>query len=79
MELQMKWLLLLIAVLVAVPTVTAGYVQSGPDSYVSEYDPANSQTSTMEEYTDVDTDATGWASRIRSGRSSSRGSRGSTT
>jgi len=62
MELQMKWLLQVIAVLVVVVagTATAGYVQSGPYAYVSEDDPPNTQTSTMLEYTDVDTDAEEW-------------------
>ena len=60
MRLQMKWLLIAIAVLAMAGTGSAGYIQSGPDAYVSEDDPANSQTSTMQEYTDVDTNAEDW-------------------
>ena len=62
MRSQMKWLvtMMLLAVIVTVGTVEAGYVQYGPDAWAEEDDPADTQTSTMEEYTRVDTDAQEW-------------------
>jgi len=62
MEPEMKWFLLMIAVLVtiAVGPVTAGYVQSGPSAGTLKDDPADTQTSTKVEYTHVDADGQTW-------------------
>ena len=59
MKSQVKWFItvLAMAAIVTGGPAEAGYVQSGPDAYTVEDDPADTQTSTMEEYTYVATDA----------------------
>ncbi len=62
MKSEIKWFL---GMLVVVTAVTAGatkaaYVPTGPDTGVVVDDPTDVQTSTMLEYTDVDTDAEEW-------------------
>lgn len=62
MEPQMKRFLLMIgvSVMIAGGTVTAEYVQSGPTRGTLKDDPADTETSTKVEYTDVDVDAQTW-------------------
>jgi len=58
----MRWLVFMIAVsaMMAPGTATAEYVQSGPTSGTIKDDPADTETSTKVEYTDVDADARNW-------------------
>jgi len=59
MKPEVKWFMtmLVVAAVATVPPVEADYVQSGPTAWTVDDNPANTQTSTMEEYTNVVTDS----------------------
>lgn len=50
----------LVAVIVTTGLAQAAYVQSTPSVWVDEDDPADTKTSLIEKYSDVDTDAEDW-------------------
>jgi len=59
MKAEVRWFMtiLVVAAIATVRPAGADYVQSGPTAWTVEDDPADTQTSTMEEYTNVVTDA----------------------